>query len=414
MSVLWQDGFDAYGLPGATNPTLGDIIDAKLVSNNYFLIQTYTAEPDAMVFADTQDGIGYSCCVQTSSSYTGGFAHTLGAQTGVIVGFRFKFTNDTPQYIFTFGHRDISGNNNPQITLSIEADHSIKAVTGDNANTYQSSSNVVTFNVWQRIEIKYQIGEDPQLLQVKIDGNTILHIVANPTTTYTASDDSSVSLTSVGSFVSAISYLITGYISNYSGGTSGTVVTNTASSTALQNATQVNKINYVEFVNDARFSLLVDDFYVFSMDGNYPSDFIGDAVVRTFLPSADVASEPFRQFGGNLLGKFTSVNGVEYAGDTSCLASNNPGDLALFTPNNLPTGIIDIFNVNVTNVSRAGSGTENYQLVLSDGTNTETSLTAAASTSYAYYTYNFPKTPGGNYWGYSDLETLEFGVKVVT
>ena len=422
MSYLWHDGFDAYGVQGYIDGEIYDggstNIDTILLQQPaYFTNEAYVTNPSTRVSIDTIDGIGYSILPNTGGYWAGGPGRHLGAQDGVVVCFHMKLkrvdSGIGEQSIFRTGKYLMDESYNTHMQIFFEEDGTIKCVTGDNAYTYKSAAGVILAATWQRIEIKHVIGTQPQILQVRVDGVSVISVVANPISTFTQSTSNSISDTAIGQYFEANAGSMAGLFLAILGINTQTQTESQAydSTTILQNANLPSNINIVQFFSDARLNMLADHFYVFSTDGNTPCDFIGNAVVRTMLPAKAGAEQQWRQIGGDLRGPFTAIDEQPADGDASCIADNTSYENSLFLPDVVPPNVIDVFAVAVTAIARGASGGENIKVTISDGTNFGLGPEHTLTTSYTAEQDNFVSNPSGGYWAYKDLTTLQFGVR---
>ena len=169
-------------------------------------------------------------------------------------------------------------------------------------------------------------------------------------------------------------------------------------------------------------SQFIDDLYIFDgTDGGSTEptndDFVGDVKVAIHLPDGNGATSDFTGSDGNSVDNYLLVDENPTDDDSTYTESSTPGEIDLYTFDNLATTPVDIFAVQVNNVIRkteAGSRTMRT-VVRPVSTNFFGTKIAPSFSSYINEEEIYNENPEtGLAWTESEFNATEFGVEIET
>lgn len=364
MTLLFIDGFDAYGVNAAS-------VAAECAAAGYLANATSTT-----LSSDTATGVGFSVYANSGPRGSGGgLVRAFAGAAGLCVGFRFKADTSAYDGICQLGYTNLLGSFVDHIKLVLNGQNGISVGTEDPSSHHLSQAgfgapttvgsliaasppNVLFVGVWQYIEVLFVVGA---LLQVRIDGATVIN-VASP-----------------------------------------------GSSAGLPPA-----INYFNLSNLQNAGGRYDDMYICDTNGASFNTFLGDVVVHAVFPNGDGGANQFAQIGGTGAGHFTSVDELTPDGDASYLSSNTTGQIELFTTPTLPADIVDVLAVAVnTSARKQAVGIGSYASLLDLSGVQSVSATLPTALGYVTQQSLFASPPGGGTWTLTSAQNAKFGVKIV-
>lgn len=368
--LIWSDGFDTLG-------GNDDNVTALLESQGYGITEENTGDPaQCLVSSNTVDDLGFSLNVNAASpGNSNGLVRYINPTTSIVVGVRVLRTGSASQNVLAFGgYNSLSEpvvmfrvfiGDNGCIGLSsymgTAYTYTVEQTSAVDGLPLQSDPNLVFANTWQRLEVKFtMLGT----ITVRIDGTTAISGVTTP------------------------------------------------------NPNTAANIQWVQFANDGNQSqrILIDDLVIMDQSGVAFDDFLGDVIVRDYMPDSDASPNQFTQFGGSS-GHFTSVDEIPPDGDSSYLQDNVSGHKELFT---LPTFDADVLDVLAVSVCvRARKNSAGFQLIapaLSVSSVEDDSIavpaTANLATSYQTFPFIYPTQPSGGAWTTMAAQSAVFGFRI--
>lgn len=155
----------------------------------------------------------------------------------------------------------------------------------------------------------------------------------------------------------------------------------------------------------------IDDMYVVDSSPGTQVDRLSPCEVVTRLPTADITKE------WSVVGAETTVDHYKIAGQTLGMEADKPylqsninGQTDMFRSNAVLPSDNKIFGMAVIALSRKGDLDErSIGLKLSAG-GQESEVQLPLTENYKYYQASYEKTPGGQPWDRSSVETVEFGI----
>lgn len=159
-----------------------------------------------------------------------------------------------------------------------------------------------------------------------------------------------------------------------------------------------------------------DDFYLCDTSGSVNNDFLGDIRVDALLPDGAGSSADWSRGGADSGANWSQVEEVPPNDDTDYVAASTPGDVDLYTFDDLASPTGDVFAVCVNYRSKkddAGSRVLTSQV--KSGSSTDDGANYAPGTSYASTSDIFELNPDtSSAWTISEVNGLEAGPKVIT
>ena len=355
MSLIWMDGFDAYGTSGS----------ARLVMESSLYVRA-----GANISNETRTGRGYSILLPWNS--TVGLPNVRKAfdvKGGLIVGFAWKLNAiDRLKEICRFQYDDHFGTVRSHLQVNMTADGAVSiGNVADNGSDWvkmaDSGPNVLFPNVWHYIEIKVVFGENGSV-QVRVDNQTCLEATGR---------------------------------------------TKNPKSPALCNLWRAS--NY--YLEDANYNdTFVDDLYILDMEGTDFNDFLGDVVIHAVLPNADGTLNQLSQFGGSLQ-KYTAVDDIPPDGDTSYVFGNIIGQQERYFVDPMPTNVINVLAVSVhARAKKDAAGASNLKLLCKFEDDIALGPVEPVTTQYITRALMLETAPGGGAWSKAKAEGMEIGFEV--
>ena len=311
MSLVWIDGFEAYG-------AAGDKVDLQMRRAGYYMARPFSGNTSPTISSFTRRGIGLSLLPNTWN-YNGGPQVQIGATAKVIAGLAICIpTPLLPGYDFTPGQANWGGTSvlsfnrtsahanaanettyddegigpfQQNCNIAINEDLSIAALYPGGLSGQWSAPGVITPGLWQYLEVCLDSANS--LVTIRLDG--IVVVKAAWTVNYPPVN---------------------------------TVVLNVAGCAGVG-------------------FLAVDDFYICNGDGESFTDFLGDVVVHAIYPNGEgyvVNTEAI--VGGPSAHAALLANPP---GGTSKFITTgaNDADTVLFTPQSFPPDFIDVLAVEI-------------------------------------------------------------------
>lgn len=357
MSLIWMDGFDAYGTSGSAQ--------AVMQSSLYVWA-------DVQISNETRTGRGYSIRMPWNSSVGSPVfvRKAFEVKDEIIVGFAWKVNAiEELKEICRFQYDDHFGTVRSHLQINMAADGAVSiGNVADNGSTWvkmaDSGPNVLFPNVWHFIEIKVRFDATAGSVQVRVDNQTCLEAEGR---------------------------------------------TKNPLSPALCNLWRASNFQ----LEDASFNdTFVDDLYILDTEGSEFNDFLGDVVINTVLPRADGSLNQLSQFGGSL-NKYTAVDDIPPDGDASYVFGNTIGQQERYLVDPLPTNVINVLAVSVhARAKKDAAGASQIKLLARvDGVN-EIGPAEPVTTQYITRALMLERAPGGSAWTKAKAEGMEIGFEV--
>jgi len=367
MSLLFIDGFDAYGVDGAN-------INAIMATSGWETTSYFSMNQAAR--ADTRTGVGFSMNTNSTLSDT---ILPFRTSTGIVMGFAYKLPQNSVDSnaplggIIKFMYNNLLGRIYDQLYVAVNGQNGISLIDGDFNLVAASNPNVLFYGTWQYIEVKYVPGlGSAGSVVVKIDGA----IVASATGAKTCNSVAAALVNQIG-FGDGVS--------------------------SSQSHPGIGGVN-----------ALYDDLYLCDTQGTTFNDFLGDCVVHSVFPVADVGPNAMTQTGGGA-GHFTSVNEQAPDGDTSYLSTNAVGEQEMFSLGTFPTDMVDVLALAVNVRARKdATGTGMYSACLAQGGTEGDSGPIAAAANYVTSQTIYDQPPAGGTWTKISAQAATIGFKTVT
>lgn len=169
--------------------------------------------------------------------------------------------------------------------------------------------------------------------------------------------------------------------------------------------------------SDVNLFWYLDDIYVCDGTGSYNNDFLGPIRVQTLYPSAPGTYSQWNQIGGVPSNPQTAINEPYYDKDNSYLSSNTVNALSSFYFKSLLANTNAVKAVQVRSFMRKDeAGIRQVQTFLRQGsTDLASGPIITPSESYGTILTRFDNNPiTAGAWVVSDVNTGEFGLKVIT
>lgn len=352
MTLLWVDGFEQYGASGndCTVNSLETVygVEASLYPASYEIVAG-------------RSGSGNSLLLKVSQ-LTEMLTPALTTCTTVVAGVAFLVTNNgnVTSDVLTFRTGSTDGTTVGYDSLDV---FTINGNIGINrlgtTLNITTSNDVISANTWYYLETKVYHNSASGTVEVKLDGNTVL---------------------------------------TYSG--------NTIYSTAYPNYPMVGFRGVT-----ANGWLYIDDFYVCDTVGSTCNDFLGDCVVQTLYPDADVSGNMTPSTGSDLYAMVNTetINVDTYISDTAT------GNQAMFSYPALPVVPNTVYGVQVTTASMlSGNLMKGVKHISQNGvgsvnTHSTNPVWALKPNSMSDC---FELDPDGNAWSPATINGIRYGVEV--
>ena len=354
MSLLFFDGFDAYGASGTT------IFTAR-----------YSSLSSSFQWVTGRLGSGSAIRINNSLSTERIFSKTLTPSGGFVMGAAVRFTTNFGVTNDFFAIREGSSSGTGPIHLAVGCDSSGHLTVVRGTTVLATSTLTLNLNTWYYIEFKGTIHDTTGSYEVRVDGSTVSGLSATNVDTRNG---------------------LTGAWDNYSlAASSGNTTTGN-----------------VDF----------DDFYICDTSGSANNDFLGDSRVETRLPYTDAVSAGsnanFTPSTGTDHGAM--VDETVPNGDTDYVASSTVGHIDTYKyPNLTLTGTVRGVQV-APYMEKTDAGTRTVNVVARVGSTNYAHATALSpGTTYAHMQSIFETNPATSAaWTTSEVNAAEFGVKVAS
>lgn len=353
MSLIWLDGFDAYGTNGQ------DISD--VMRSSLYVAASCTASQD------TRSGRGYCARFHWWSASGYNLRKAFETKSELVVGFAWRTeTVSELKNICEFQYDDHFGSNHKQFGLWMAGDGALTVgyfnANGNRVKLFDTGPNLLFPNVWHFIEVKISFHDSNGSIQVRIDGQTCI---------------------------------------------SGTGRTKNPAAPSLCNLWRCGLYQ----LEDGRDTWL-DDLYICDTLGTEFNDFLGDVVVHTVLPSEDGSRNDLTLFGGSLQ-HYSAVDDVPPDGDVSYVYGNTVGAQERYKVDPLPSNVINVLAVSVhARVKKDAAGASGARLLAHLDGVTAIGDVEPVTTQYITRAKIFERAPGGSAWTKAKAEAMEIGFEV--
>lgn len=357
MSLIWMDGFDAYGTSGSVRAVMESALYVRA---------------GVQISNQTRTGRGYCILLPwNSSSGSPVFVRkAFDVLETVVVGFAWKVNaiQDLKE-ICRFEHDDHFGNVRSHLQINMAADGAVSiGNVSDSGSSWvkmaDSGPNKLFPNVWHFIEIKVTFAATGGTVQVRIDNQTCLEAVGR---------------------------------------------TKNPLAPPLCNLWRASNFQ----LEDANFNdTFIDDLYIFDTEGTEFNDFVGDVVIHTSLPNADGTLNELTQFGGSL-GKYTAVDEIPPDADTSYVYGNTIGEQERYFVDPLPTNVINVLAVSVhARAKKDAAGASAIKLLCKLDADIDIGPTEPVTTQYITRALMLERAPDGGSWNKEKFEDIEIGFEI--
>jgi hypothetical protein len=336
--LVWAEGFDHYG----TTPNGGR--DAMLAGA---WAAFAWANGNAPVISNEQARTGtYSLKINYNSLATSGVeARRVLGTAHIVIGCGLGiYFNSLPNINKEHGLEFRNNANNCIAFFAVQSDGAIGCYVGSSRTLIASSDPVISASSWQHIECKIVCDTVVGEIEVRVNGNTVLHLTDQ-------------NLGSLGA-----TQIVFGMPDQDSGG---------------------GLIYYL------------DDIVTWNDDGDDNNDFLGPQRVYTFFADADTAVEDWTVNGA--ANGFEAIDDVPPDGDTSYLLGALEGDQSEFELPDLPPETALIAGVFVPVMGRledAGTGEVTVSLISNGEVDAGDPITL--TTAYTYWGTVFERDPNTN------------------
>lgn len=374
MSLLWMDGFDAYGVTPTYQSDGLSVTDQStglMLASAGYIYATYVG-----LSTNTRGGTGMSLGLVTDA-YQGYLEKAFSTKSELIVGFAIKACMNTTTRLVRFKYDDLMGNRKLSasvwadgvggISAGLLADDVISNNVGQVAEVWGSSpSNVWYPDIWHYVEVHYKPHHTNGTLTVRLDGVTVLNISGSKTCALYCPSDA----------INIVSWR--------------------ASSFTIFDPT----------------GYYLDDIYICDTLGSTFNTFLGDVSVYSLLPTSDAGPNDMSQQGGGV-GHYTSVDNVP-PDASAYVYSNNSGDRELYGLAELPANILDVMAVSVhARVKKDAPGSSSIKLVAKLGANETVSSAISIPSVYTTRHMFLESAPDGGAWNRTKATSLLAGVEIV-
>ena len=359
MSLLWLDGFDAYGANGA-------VISDLMMSSGYQVAANITAS------SATRTGDGFAIHSEIGSAernYTSGqIRYATGAKDTIIVGFAFRMSKHQLKHLGSFYYDDGLGHVTVQGSVWVNAQGGITLCRGSNEGVKlaESQPNLVFPYVWHYCEIRYKPHQTAGMITARIDG------------------------------VSCASY---------SGQTEPTGLPNFTNLTGIGGCDVDYWVGNLETFSQGWY----DDLYICDAGGTAFNDFLGDSVITTLFPTGDAGTNQL-SIQGDTFHHFDCVDDPVPDQETSYLYGNTNGLRELFSLDDLPSNVIDVLAVAVNvRAKKAAAGNSSYKMLAQIDTDLKLSDANGLVPRWQTRQFLMESAPGGGDWTKARVDDLLVG-----
>lgn len=359
MSLLWIDGFDAYG---ANDTDVNELLQSS----------GYQVADHLFASSDTRTGVGFSlhsAIGSTERNWTSGtLRYATGAQATLIAGFAFKMSKHQFKHLCNFCYDNGVGTVTVMASAWVNAQGGITICRGTNTGVKlaESRPNVVFPYVWHYCEARYTAHQTGGIFTVRIDGSTC---------------------------------------ASYSGQTAPSGMPNYSNLVAIC----ATNVDYWTGNLETFSQCWVDDFYVCSGEGTAFNDFLGDSVITTLMPNGDATPNQLT-IQGSTFHHYGCVNDAVPDHETSYLYGNTNGLQEMFSMPDLPTNIIDVLAVAVNvRAKKAAAGNSSYKMRCQIGADVKLSDAQGLVPRWQTRQFLMESAPGGADWTKARVDAMNIG-----
>lgn len=289
------------------------------------------------------------------------FSDKIGTQSTVIIGFAVYFTSYVAGMMNTY---DATGADY-QTSIYLNGDGALYAFRGNAGSPYNtvlgsSAPSTIVLNRWYYLETKITISNTVGVVQIKLDGTTVLNLTSQDT----------------------------------------------------QNTANANFNRLV--LNAANDYMFVDDFYILDTTGSAPTnDFLGDVRVECLYPNGNGNTSNLVGQDADSTNNYLNVDEIVPNDDTDYNESSTVGDKDTYAFGNLTSTTGSVFGVQISPYSKkTDAGARSICSIARLSTTEVDSSNKTLSASYIYQPDLREAKPGGGAWTISDVNSAEFGIKV--
>lgn len=356
MSLIWMDGFDAYGTGGG----IGGVMTSSLYA---------TAKGNAN--SNTRTGRGY--CIQFGqpggNSQPDQIIKAFETRSSLVVGFAWKTQEiSSLRNICEFRYDNHFGGIYRHFAVYMTGDGAVSLAyynnSGDAVKVFDTGPSILFPNVWHFIEVKITLHDSAGSVQVRVDGQTCAEFVGR---------------------------------------------TKRPNQPALCNMFRLGQYYLEDITNNPVYA---DDLYILDTAGVEFNDFLGDVVIHTVLPAGDGFINELLQYGGSLQ-HYTAVDDIPPDEDLSYLYGNEIGKREFFTVDPLPTNVINVLAVSVhARVKKDAAGASMLKVGCEYDGAVALSAAQPVTTQYITRAQMFEQAPGGGGWTKQKAEAMQIGFEV--
>jgi hypothetical protein len=194
----------------------------------------------------------------------------------------------------------------------------------------------------------------------------------------------------------------------------GATVLNLSSQDTLNSGSTADRVRFGDG-GSSNVPGTVDDLYICDGSGSSPyNTFLGDCKVETRMPNGNGNSSQLVGNDGNSTDNYLLVDETTPNSDTDYVESSTVGDKDTYTYQDLATATGTVYAVQILPYAKkTDAGSRSIVTVARlSGTEVDSAAATLAST-YSYPSQEIRTTkPGGGAWTISDVNSAEFGVKV--
>lgn len=173
-------------------------------------------------------------------------------------------------------------------------------------------------------------------------------------------------------------------------------------------------INEIRFEGNNGHTRRWDDVYILSGDAIAPNDFLGDCRIMTLMPDGNGSSSDLVGSDGDSIDNYQLVN-QNPPNDASWVGSGTPGDLDLYTVEDLPDSIVTVHGVQVSaRAMKTDTGAISGRSLLKSGGTTVASDDMILGSTFAHGgRMALALEPDGSApWSPADVNAIEAGFEV--
>jgi hypothetical protein len=350
MSLIRIDGFDTFSNTTGDSP-------ACIATSQFYTISNL---PTIVASADTRSGVGHA--LQIQSGHGMGFAFDPAAD--LVFGIAFVSPS--------FG---VGGLSAPHIIAEFCADNYLGAVSSlfqlttnpSGALTARFGSeiaispvNSIFASTWHYIEGRIKFAPDSTgAVEIRVDGNTVI---------------------------------------TYAGPTSGP----TTGANMMQMYHAGDLADWFE----------IDDLYLLRKDGLGLTDFLGDCVVHSLMPTTDAGPNEMTMVGGGST-HASSVNEIGPDDDTTYVHSNTIGQREFYNVSAIPADIVEVLAVQVNVRARKDTaGIAKFKIGLRSGSTESYGPLKTPPIAYLGQFAIWETDPAGGVWTKISAQAAQIGIQV--